>query len=152
MTVVVEHLFERVFRELRVYQVVMQHSLVEVSVAVEPLGTPFNECQNKQVRATKLDLEMNIKAQLDPSQTIWPWLIECAAHALLFRRISGDDGGTALRKPKKHVFFCPQQFCIVFSFLEGSFLGVFYSQVDRFLSSKGGFEPPHGPGLVPGNA
>ena len=50
-----EHLFERVFRELRVYQVVMQHSLVEVSVAVEPLGTPFNECQNKQVRATKLD-------------------------------------------------------------------------------------------------
>ena len=65
-TVVVEHLFERVFRELRGYQVVMQHSLVEESVAMKPLRTPFNECQNKQVRATKLDLEMNIKAQLDP--------------------------------------------------------------------------------------
>ena len=95
---VVESSFEDELKELCGSQVVMQHSPVGESAANGIENA--NQRVQGQVRATKLDLETNIKARLNPSQTMWPWLIESAVHTLLFWRKSGDDGFTAIQRVK----------------------------------------------------
>ena len=79
---VVESLFEDDFNELCGCHVVMQHSSpVGESAANGAIEITIQRVQG-QVRAIKVDLEMNIKAKVNPSQTIWPWLIEYAAQTL----------------------------------------------------------------------
>ena len=79
---VVESSFEDDFKELCGSQGVMQHSPVGESAANGIVNA--NQRVQGQVRATKLDLETNIKSRLNPSQTMWPLLIESAVHTLLF--------------------------------------------------------------------
>ena len=79
---VVESLFEDDFKELCGSQVVMQHSPVGEPAADGIENT--NQRVQGQVRAIKLGLETNITAKLNPSQTIWPWLIEPVVQTLLF--------------------------------------------------------------------
>ena len=97
---VVERLFEDDFKELCGCHVVMRHSPVGESAANGAIENVIQRVQG-HVRATKLDLELNIKATLNPSQTIWPWLIEYAAQAPLFWRISEDDGLTAIQRIRR---------------------------------------------------
>ena len=68
----------------------MQHTPVGESTAIE---NAIQRVQG-QIRANKLDLEMNTKAKFDPSETIWPRLIKYAARPLVSCRTSGDDGLT----------------------------------------------------------
>ena len=51
-----------------------------------------------QIRAIKLDIEVNAKTKLGPSQAIWPWLVEYAAQSILYWRITGNDGLTAIQR------------------------------------------------------
>ena len=93
---VVESLHEDDFGEFCCCQVVMLHSPVGESAANGVIENAIRRVQG-QVRAIKLDIETNIKAKLNPSQTIWLWPIEYAAQTFLFWRTSGDDGLTAIQ-------------------------------------------------------
>ena len=78
-------------------QVVVQHSPVGESAANGAIENAIQRVQG-QIRAIKLDLETNIKAKLNPSQSVWPWLIEYAAQTLLYWRVTGEDGLTAIQR------------------------------------------------------
>ena len=51
-----------------------------------------------QIRAIKRDIEVNAKTKLGPRQAIWPWLVEYAAQSILYWRITGNDGLTAIQR------------------------------------------------------
>ena len=90
----VESLFEDDFRELCCCQAVMLHSPVGESAANGAIENAIQRVPGP-VRVIKLDSQMN------PSQTIWPWLIEHVAQPFLFWRISGDDGLTTMQRPSE---------------------------------------------------
>ena len=41
---------------------------------------------------------MNSKVKINPSQAIWPWMVEFAAQSILYWRVSGHDGLTAIER------------------------------------------------------
>jgi hypothetical protein len=94
---VIESLLEDDFKEQCGCQVTVQHSPVGESAANGAIENTIQRVQG-QVRALKLDLEANLKRKLAPTQTIWPWLVEYAAQTLLYWRISGEDGLTAIQR------------------------------------------------------
>ena len=104
---VVESLFDDAVRQLCGCQVVMPHSPVGESAANGVIEDAIQRVQG-QVRTIKLDLETNIKAKLNSSQTIWPWLIEYAETFLVLENIRGrrphddpeDHGGRPTTAPR----------------------------------------------------
>ena len=78
-------------------QVVQQHSPVGESAANAASENAIQRAQG-QIRAIKLDLEVNTKEKIKPSSPLWPWMIEFAAQTILYWRICGDDGLTAIQK------------------------------------------------------
>ena len=107
---VVESLHEDDFGEFCCCQVVMLHSPVGESAANGVIENAIRRVQG-QVRAIKLDIETNIKAKLNPSQTIWLWPIEYAAQTFLFWRTSGDDGLTAIQRIRRRSTTAPRPRC-----------------------------------------
>ena len=103
----VESLHEDDFGEFCCCQVVMLHSPVGESAANGVIENAIQRVQG-QVRAIKLDIETNIKAKLNPSQTIWLWPIEYAAQTFLFWRTSGDDGLTAIQRIRGRSTMAPR--------------------------------------------
>ena len=78
-----ERLFEDDFRETRV---VMQHSPVGESLANGATDNAIQRVQG-QIRASNKDLEMHIKAKLNPSQTMADPV--CCPNALVLQNIGG---------------------------------------------------------------
>ena len=78
-------------------QILTQHSPVGESAANGAIENTIQRVQG-QIRAIKLDVETNTKLKLSPSQAIWPWLIEYAAQTLLYWRVTGHDGLTAIQR------------------------------------------------------
>ena len=78
-------------------QVAIQHSPVGESSSNGAVENAIQRIQG-QIRAIKLDIETNSGTRMTPSHPVWPWLIEYAAQTLLYWRISGDDGLTAMQR------------------------------------------------------
>ena len=78
-------------------QVVIQHSPVGESQANGMIENCIQRIQD-QIRAIKLDIEVNSDARLTPTHPAWPWLIEFAAQTLTFWRINAEDGLTAIQR------------------------------------------------------
>jgi hypothetical protein len=79
------------------FQLVVQHSPVGESAANGAIENAIQRVQG-QIRAIKLDVEINSKVKLTPTHVLWPWLIEYAAQTLLYWRISGEDGLTTIQR------------------------------------------------------
>ena len=78
-------------------QVVIQKSPVGESAANGKVENAIQRVQD-QIRAIKLDVEINANTRINPDQPAWPWLIEFAAQTILYWRIGGDDGLTAIQR------------------------------------------------------
>ena len=61
-----------------------------------------------QIRAIKLDLEINSNIKIAPSHPVWPWMIEFAAQTLLYWRISGNNGLTAIQRIRGKSIMSPK--------------------------------------------
>lgn len=51
-----------------------------------------------QIRAIKLDDEINIKVKLHPSHHAWPWMIKYAAQTITMYKVNASDGLTAIQR------------------------------------------------------
>ena len=78
-------------------QVVIQHSPVGESAANGAIENAIQRVEG-QIRAIRLDVEVNSKVKINPSQAIWPWMVEFAAQSILYWRVSGHDGLTAIER------------------------------------------------------
>ena len=45
-----------------------------------------------------MDVESSSDTKMVPTHPAWPWMIEFAAQSILYWRISGDDGLTAIQR------------------------------------------------------
>ena len=78
-------------------QVVIQKSPVGESAANGKVENAIHRVQD-HIRAIKLDVEINENTRINPDQPAWPWLIEFAAQTILYWRIGGYDGLTAIQR------------------------------------------------------
>ena len=88
-------------------QVIIQNSPVGESAANGKVENAIQRIQD-QIRAIKLDLETNANIKIAPSHPVWPWMIEFAAQTLLYWRISGDDGLTAIQRIRGKSIMSPK--------------------------------------------
>jgi len=78
-------------------QITVLHSPVGESQANGVVENAIQRIQG-QIRAIKLDVESSSDTKMVPTHPAWPWMIEFAAQSILYWRISGDDGLTAIQR------------------------------------------------------
>ena len=76
---------------------VIQKSPVGESAANGKVENAIQRLQD-QIRAIKLDVEINANTRINPDQPAWPWFIEFVAPTILYWRIGGYDGFTAIQR------------------------------------------------------
>ena len=92
-----EDMMNEIKQECGGIQIVIQHSLVGESAANGAVENAIQRVEG-QIRAIRLDVEVNSNVKINPSHAIWPWLVEFAAQSILYWRVSGHDGLTAIER------------------------------------------------------
>ena len=88
------------------HEQVKNYCACQITVLQSPVGESQANCvvENAiqriqgQIRAIKLDVESSSDTKMAPTHPAWPWMIEIAAQSILYWRISGDGGLTAIQR------------------------------------------------------